>query len=134
MRKNDVDLDEATDMAGCDAQDLMKLAASGRLRARMERGIVYFVREEIEELERFDGGGWSSFLAEACRNSPAAAVSQRIRKNEVILEEATKLAALDTGVLMTFASDGKLKARMVDGIVCFLRKDIEAIAGGLDGR
>ncbi len=132
MKKNEVDLEEATDMAGCDAKDLLKLAKSGTLKARMERGTVYFVLEEIEELERFDGGGWSSFLAEACRNSRTGGVS--VRKNEVILEEAIKLTALDTDVLLTFASAGKLKARMVDGIVCFQRKEIAAIAGSLDGR
>jgi hypothetical protein len=127
MRKNEVDLQEATDLAGCDAEDLMKLAASGALSARMERGRVYFVRAQIEELERFDGDGWSSWLAETCCNSRG--VSGRVRRNEVILEEAIKLSGLDTDTLMTCASDGKLKARMVDGNVCFIRKEIDGIVG-----
>jgi hypothetical protein len=134
MRKNDVDLEEATDMAGCYAEDLMKLATSGTLKARMEGGRVLFVRQEIEELERFDGGGWSSFLAKACRKGRARGVSKRIRKTEVILEEAMKLTALEMDVLLTFAEDEKLKARMVGGNVCFLRKEIAAISGSLDGR
>jgi hypothetical protein len=81
MRNSDVDLEEAADMAGCDAADLLKLAACGALRAKRERGTVYFVLEEIEELERFDSGGWSTYLAEMCRRGRAGATSSHARRN-----------------------------------------------------
>ena len=52
MRRNEVDLDEAIDMTGLDAEFLMRLAEEGKLKTRRDRGFleVYFVREEIDRL------------------------------------------------------------------------------------
>ncbi len=52
MRQNEVDLDDAIDMTGLDAEDLMRLAGSGKLRTRRNVGFldVYFLREEIDAL------------------------------------------------------------------------------------
>jgi hypothetical protein len=50
MRKEEVDLDEAIDMTDLDTEILIRLAADGTLKARMERGQVFFVREKVEDL------------------------------------------------------------------------------------
>jgi hypothetical protein len=50
MRNDELDLDEAIDMTGLDAEDLMTLASDGTLKAKTTGGQTYFEGEPVEQL------------------------------------------------------------------------------------